>query len=960
VELVGEVEALVAAHPLRERLRGQLMLALYRSGRQAEALQVYQETRRLLVDELGIEPSQALQHLERSILLQEESLEPPVVVSRRGHKITQHSNLTPSPAEALAPSGERRFHWGFGAIIVAVVLVAAVAIAAVLMTGGHSSLAPIKANSVAVLDPASGEIVGVVAVGVRPGVVAFGSGALWVANLGDRTVSRIDPAALAVTTTIPVGVAPTALAATTDEVWAAGGDGVIRRINPAFGIVTRKLMLERTSYGAFQVRALAVVGTSVWAAGNDGISQIVSGRAIGERLRSTGSATAAAAGAGALWVTSSFPDTDTVSRIDPMGAVVATIPVGHNPDGVAVGAGAVWVVDSLDDAVVRIDPDTNAVRTTIPVGRSPSAVAFGQGSVWVANSGDGTLSKIDPAQDKVIATIRVGANPQEITVAAGRVWVSVQAAAPPVPNRPGGTLRVNVPSTLDETEFSIDPATDYIHLGWQIAFATCAKLLNYPDRPAPEGSIPEPEVARSPPLVSADRKTYTFTIRDGFRFSPPSNQPVTAASFKLAIERSLSPRLGTNGYARTSGFLDDVVGARAYEAGRAAHISGVIARGNQLTIRLTHAAPSLLARLAMPFFCAVPPDTPIDSHSATIASAGPYYVSSYTPKQQLVLERNPNYTGRRPHRLAQIVFRLGVNPARTVQEIKSGAVDYTGSVAPTEYVRLAARYGPAARVDTATKPQFFINPTAVQLWIALNTSRPLFRSASMRRAVSYAIDRRALARQGTFRAGNPIAVRPTDQYLPLGFPGSARASIYPLDGDVVKARQLARGRGGPAILYACNVVPCAQWAQIVKDNLKSIGINVEVKQFNSHDLYRKVGRRGEPYDLALTGWAADYLDPSEYLNAVLDGDAIKAPTHYNHALLDDPATNRKLRRAARLLPPDRYAAYGKLAVDLARNVAPLIAFGTQTSHEFFSARVGCQLYQPAYFGVDLAALCLRR
>ena len=73
--LVGELEALVAENPYRERLRGQLMLALYRSGRQAEALAAYQDGRRLLVDELGIEPSRALQELERSILRQDPKLE---------------------------------------------------------------------------------------------------------------------------------------------------------------------------------------------------------------------------------------------------------------------------------------------------------------------------------------------------------------------------------------------------------------------------------------------------------------------------------------------------------------------------------------------------------------------------------------------------------------------------------------------------------------------------------------------------------------------------------------------------------------------------------------------------------------------------------------------------------------------------------------------------------------------
>jgi predicted ATPase/DNA-binding SARP family transcriptional activator len=76
-QLVGELERLVAEHPLRERLRGQLMLALYRSGRQADALAVYQRARRTLVDELGIEPGESLRKLERAILAQDASLNVP-------------------------------------------------------------------------------------------------------------------------------------------------------------------------------------------------------------------------------------------------------------------------------------------------------------------------------------------------------------------------------------------------------------------------------------------------------------------------------------------------------------------------------------------------------------------------------------------------------------------------------------------------------------------------------------------------------------------------------------------------------------------------------------------------------------------------------------------------------------------------------------------------------------------
>ena len=89
-ELVGELEELVAEHPLRERIRGQLMLALYRSGRQAEALDVYRRFRRTLVEELGIEPGPPLQELERAILTQDASLE-----------LERTASVTPGPAGSV-------------------------------------------------------------------------------------------------------------------------------------------------------------------------------------------------------------------------------------------------------------------------------------------------------------------------------------------------------------------------------------------------------------------------------------------------------------------------------------------------------------------------------------------------------------------------------------------------------------------------------------------------------------------------------------------------------------------------------------------------------------------------------------------------------------------------------------------------------------------------------------------
>jgi class 3 adenylate cyclase/predicted ATPase len=107
-ELVGELEGLVAAHPVRERLRGQLMLALYRSGRQAEALEVYQETRRGLVEELGIEPSQPLRDLEAAILRQDAALTPPTAAAPVRVAPPPGKLAEAPPAAAPPEAGEAR------------------------------------------------------------------------------------------------------------------------------------------------------------------------------------------------------------------------------------------------------------------------------------------------------------------------------------------------------------------------------------------------------------------------------------------------------------------------------------------------------------------------------------------------------------------------------------------------------------------------------------------------------------------------------------------------------------------------------------------------------------------------------------------------------------------------------------------------------------------------------------
>jgi peptide/nickel transport system substrate-binding protein len=502
-------------------------------------------------------------------------------------------------------------------------------------------------------------------------------------------------------------------------------------------------------------------------------------------------------------------------------------------------------------------------------------------------------------------------------------------------------------------DFETDPAR---YPDRQINYATCARLLNYPDASGPAGTRLVPEVAESLPALSADGKTFTFTIRDGFAFSPPLREGVTAQTFKYAIERSLHPTMGVAG-----AYVTDIVGQAAYQAGKAAHISGVVADGDKLSITLVEPAPDFLARIAMPFFCAVPLNTPIDPNGVrAIPSAGPYYIAAHVPNQRIVLKRNPNYHGSRPQRLREIHYTIGVAPSKSVADVEAGRSDYIadGYIPPDRDVeaRLAARYGPASAAARNGKQRYFVNPTLALAFLALNTSRPLFSSARLRKAVNYAIDRRALAWQGNLVTG-PFPAIPTDQYLPPTMPGASRTALYPPAGDLRAARRLAPDARGTAVLYTCNLELCRQHAHVIQSNLGALGLGVDVRQFPVDELFERAGTKGEPFDIITAHWGADYADPSDFLNVLLNQQIKPRGNQLSYYI--DAQLARKLERVAGLSGEARYRAYAALSVELARNGAPWVAYATGTSRDFFSPRIGCQVFQPVY-GMDLAALCTKR
>ena len=187
------------------------------------------------------------------------------------------------------------------------------------------------------------------------------------------------------------------------------------------------------------------------------------------------------------------------------------------PIAIAVGEGAAWVVDSLDDAVVSDRSRDELGDEHDRVGRYPSAVAVGAGSVWVANRHDGTVSRIDPTDERGARDDRRRQQPRRCRLRR-RIGVG---------HDPGGLAGAREPNRLRPLQSCASARPRPSRPTRRSRPGSADRLRNLREAPQLPGCVRSPgtrlvpEVAASLPTRSADGKTYTFTVRDGFAFSPP-------------------------------------------------------------------------------------------------------------------------------------------------------------------------------------------------------------------------------------------------------------------------------------------------------------------------------------------------------------------------------------------------------------------------------------------------------
>jgi hypothetical protein len=386
------------------------MLALYRCGRQTDALAAYRDARQTLVDQLGLEPGPELHELEQAILAHDPRLKAPV-----------------APGPNVGVSSRRLL--GKLAVVVGATLALAPGLFFALRPHNPASimLAP---NSVGFIAAGSDRITRAFSVAGSPASLTVAGDSLWVANYEDETVTRINRST---GTAVTIGVRghPTGITAFQGRVWVWTLEGALEAIDPRYDSAGSPISLAAEIVGAHGAGGQITVGDGhLWVAAP--LATLIRADAADGRnphpiLPDGGVQGAIAYRDGQLWVAGGagvYPistETGVSGTVVELGVVRA----------LAFEAGSLWVVSGgpaqtggTAPALRRIDPEAGIPVETILVGNDPVAVAAAAGALWVAARSDRMIERVDPTSDRVVARIALAGEPIALAPDTGGVWVA--------------------------------------------------------------------------------------------------------------------------------------------------------------------------------------------------------------------------------------------------------------------------------------------------------------------------------------------------------------------------------------------------------------------------------------------------------------------------------------------------------------------------------------------------------
>jgi peptide/nickel transport system substrate-binding protein len=943
--VISELEALVGAHPYREHLTALLMVALYRSGRQAEALELCRLARRRMLEQLGIDAATELAELERRILVQDPQLAAPAaeragVTPASADQQRGSGRATPGPVRRLAS-----MRW----TSVAAASVALAAVAAIALTsGGPGSRGSGQGNSITLVST-NGRLVSGYQVGAFPAHTLRGFGYLWTSNEADGTVSRIDPNGRN-TETIPVGPSPQGMAVADGEIWVAnGGNGTVSAIDPRQGKVVLTLRVGNGPVAVAAVRGQLLVANAI-----DGTVSVISpgaGAAVTTVLVGP-QPTAIVANGNDAWValagSGSVAEIDSGSR-----SVIGSVNVGGDPVALAAGDGQLWVANAADDTVSRVNASSGTVDATIPVGGAPTSVAVGSGILWVTLA-DGKLVKINARSPRLTSSYPVTGEPVSVAADGRSAWV---ASVPLASAHRGGTLRVAAGS---QAFCCVDPAGAIPPFEAPVLDVVYDGLLAYRASGGPAGDLLVGDLARIVPAAADGGRTYVFRLRRGVRFS--NGQPVRASDVRASFVRMLR-----NSASSVLPLYLRIVGAATCGSGGPCDLSGGIVaddRADTVTFHLTSPDPDFLYGLALPNAFVVPASAPTGLAARPLPGTGPYQITAFSP-HKIILTRNPRFRVFAPLATPagfpdRIVITAGATVSTELSAVERGAADVVTAIKlpAATATELAVRYATRFHADSAGATYYFY----------LNTRLRPFTSLDARLAVNDGVDRERLVEL----SGGPYAAWPTCQILPPDFPGyvphcpfGQRPSVTsPAGGpDLATARRLVESSGteGDRVQVRAPQSQAAA-AQYLVSVLARIGYRAAATIIPDQAYYPSLGDPKIGAQAGWSSWAQDYTSAADFIQPLFGcpPSGVLPPVTFNNSKFCSLAVERQISLASILQTRDpvsgqqAWAEADRMIV----NSAAAVPYANLLAVTLLSERTGNYEYSPEW-GVLLDQLWVR-
>ncbi len=517
--------------------------------------------------------------------------------------------------------------------------------------------------------------------------------------------------------------------------------------------------------------------------------------------------------------------------------------------------------------------------------------------------------------------------------------------------RPGGEFTVAYSSQPD----FLDPALSYTVDGWSAMWNVYLPPVGYKHAEGKAGVELSPMLAEELPRASKGGRVYSFTFRDGIKYS--DGTPLKASDFEHTIKRVLHLVSGGAFYYSKIRGADEFAKAKDPKH---ADISGIETNDEtgQVKITLTEPDGTFPYILGLNFSGVVPSSTPFKNQTTNPPpGTGAYKVASSDPNRQFVLEKNKHFEpidGVPEGTPSKITFKIVANLDRAAQDVIRGGVDALQDPPPADLQpEIKAKYSDRFASYTTQSTDFFF----------LNEKLPPFNDRKARQAVNYGIDKPGLAR--LFGGG---LFEPGCNFLPPGIPGYQRIDPCPWGNpkgkpDLEKARSLLQAssyNGETVRVWGNNEDPTEKITVAYADMLNEIGFKAKPAIVDGSVYFATIGDEKTRAQTGVDNWFADFPSPANYM-VVVNGQSIQPTNNQNRGNVDAPELTAKISELQRT--PDQgsvaddWAEADRMVIEGAHNVP----YGQRKLTTFVSERVDfekCALFHPLYRN-DYSALCAK-